>query len=193
MLSMVFRAEAPKIMMIITNAILSCSFYRGGSWNSERWFPQWPQRNKWQKWSWEKGCVSPQSSHSWHHCVTVLPSRSPSQTYRAHCYSLCISLRLQHHPQSCLSHRPRITCPVPLPCLQLQSSLRAGEVTPTPISATPLDFSQLPAKSSDRCSALELSPSTPTEAARGSHRSASAWAPFSEAVSLSMRWGMISP
>ena len=75
-----------------------------------RWFPQWLQRNKQQKWSWEKGCVSPQSSHSWHPCMTVLPSWSPSQTYRAHRYSLCMPLRQQHHPQSCLSHRPRTTC-----------------------------------------------------------------------------------
>ena len=75
-----------------------------------RWFPQRPQRNKQQKWSWEKGCVSPQSSHSWHPCMTVLPSWSPSQTYRAHRYSLCMPLRQQHHPQSCLSHRPRTTC-----------------------------------------------------------------------------------
>ena len=140
----------------------------------------------------ERRAVCPHRAHT--HDTTVWQSSPPGLLLRpTGRTALCISLRLQHHPQSCLSHRPRITCPVPLPCLQLQSSLRAGEVTPTPISATPLDFSQLPAKSSDRCSALELSPSTPTEAARGSHRSASAWAPFSEAVSLSMRWGMISP
>lgn len=112
MLNMVFRSEATKIMIII-NAIVSYSFYKWGNRHSERW-PQLLQRNKWQKWNLEKGCVTLQSLCSCHHCIIVLPFKSHSQIYRMHHYSICMHPKASaSSPKLCLSHCPRPT----LPCL----------------------------------------------------------------------------